>query len=141
MTFTPAAVSQGLSGHAGFDYTVVDGYGGISSASVIFNHPPVAADDAHATNSALLTATPGVSLTGLGAILVANDTDADGDELTVAAIGSEVLTTASGVTVFDENDPGDQTMPAGEVTLGDDGSLTFAPAGFLQRSGKLHLHR
>ena len=97
--FTPAPE---FSGQASFTYTVVDGYGGAATATVTVavaavNDAPVAgADDASAVeDTPLLIA---------AADLLADDTDADGDGLTIAAVSGavdgSVALTGSGDVVF-----------------------------------------
>lgn len=99
LTYTPKA---GFSGTDTFSYTVSDGKGGTSTTTVTVNvgakpnTPPVAANDT--TNTAYGTA---ASLNVLG-----NDTDADGDALTItsfdtaSANGGTVTKDASGNLVY-----------------------------------------
>ncbi|MBK8452870.1 MAG: Ig-like domain-containing protein [Thiofilum sp.] len=99
LTYTPKA---GFSGTDTFSYTVSDGKGGTSTTTVTVtvgakpNTPPVAANDS--TNTAYGTA---ASLNVLG-----NDTDADGDALTItsfdtaSANGGTVTKDASGNLVY-----------------------------------------
>jgi Ca2+-binding RTX toxin-like protein len=81
VTFTP---TEGFFGEAQFDYTISDGNGGTATRTVIVdsspNDPPVAVDDSFET-------TEDAAIQIAAADLVANDTDADGDELTVTAVG------------------------------------------------------
>jgi hypothetical protein len=79
VTFTPAAA---FSGTTTFPYTISDGNGGTATGSVtvsvnVVNTPPVAVNDT-ATTSQLTAATIPV---------LANDTDANGNPLTVTAAG------------------------------------------------------
>jgi len=82
VVFTPAA---NYNGPASFTYTVSDGNGGTSTATVnvnvtAVNDPPVAVNDTRSTTEdTALTITP--------ASLLANDTDADGNPLTITAVG------------------------------------------------------
>ncbi len=100
-TYTPAA---GYNGTDTFTYTISDGYGGTDTATVTItvasvNDPPVATDDAYSTNedTELTVAAPGV---------LGNDSDSDGDALTVSA----------------------HTEPShGTLTQNSDGSLTYMP--------------
>ncbi len=96
IVFTP---DPGFSGDATFSYTVSDGRGGRSTADVVVtvgNGTPVAADD-EATTS---TDEP------VDVDLLGNDTDPDGDDLTVTAT----------------------TTPAhGTVAVGADGTATYTP--------------
>ena len=100
--FTPAA---GAGGTGSFTYSVSDGQGGTASASVtvaIVNRAPVAGADAAAT-------TQGVAVTITN--LLANDSDPDGDALSVTAV-------AQGT--------------GGSVSLGAANAVTFTPAaGFV----------
>ncbi|MGE0039656.1 MAG: Ig-like domain-containing protein [Vicinamibacterales bacterium] len=85
VVFTPA---PDFNGAASFTYTVSDGNGGTASATVVVtvtpvNDPPAAADDQAATSED----TP---LTVAPAALLANDTDPDGDTLTITAVGGAV---------------------------------------------------
>ncbi|MCB1725766.1 MAG: tandem-95 repeat protein, partial [Gammaproteobacteria bacterium] len=81
VTFTPAA---NFIGHATFEYTIGDGNGGSDTATVTVNvggvnDPPDAVDDTVATNED----TP-ITLTNAD-IVDPNDTDLDGDALTITA--------------------------------------------------------
>jgi uncharacterized repeat protein (TIGR01451 family) len=94
-TYTPAA---GFSGSDSFTYTVSDGHGGADTGTVsvtvtpaVANHPPVANADTITTSQDTPSAAKNV---------VANDTDADGDNLTVTgktngAHGTVTCTTTS----------------------------------------------
>lgn len=94
VTYTPNA---GFVGTDTVDYTITDGNGGTDTATITFtvtdptdpNTPPVAVDDIATT-----TINEGVAISA-----TANDTDADGDTLTVTSIG----TVTNG---FAEVDPG-----------------------------------
>ncbi|HWO21583.1 MAG TPA: Ig-like domain-containing protein [Kofleriaceae bacterium] len=81
-TFTPAA---NFNGAASFQYTVSDGTataaGTVAVTVTAVNDAPVAVDDAATTAEDTL-------LTIAAATLVANDTDVDGDTLTVTAVGN-----------------------------------------------------
>ncbi|MCA9676404.1 MAG: tandem-95 repeat protein, partial [Myxococcales bacterium] len=97
VTFTPAA---NFNGAASFEYTVSDGaatdVGLVTVTVTAVNDPPVAVDDSRST----LQDTP-IAITG--ASLVANDTDADGDALTVTAVGNALNGTvalAAGTATF-----------------------------------------
>ncbi|MGE0118721.1 MAG: tandem-95 repeat protein [Dongiaceae bacterium] len=85
VVFTPAA---DYNGPASFTYTVSDGNGGSSTATVNVtvnpvNDAPVAAADAVSTNE-------DVALTIPVATLLGNDTDVDGDSLTIASVQGAV---------------------------------------------------
>ncbi|MGB0684023.1 MAG: cadherin-like domain-containing protein [Magnetovibrionaceae bacterium] len=83
--FVPTAEFNGA---AGFDYTVSDGQGGETTSTVTVavsavNDAPVAADDT-------LAAVEDTAVTFSAASLVGNDTDVDGDALSISAVGSAV---------------------------------------------------
>ena len=114
-TYTPGA---GYTGPDSFDYTISDGHGGSDTATVHVtvtpnNPPPDAVDDALSTDAG----TPGPKN------VLANDTDADGDTLTVTgntqgahgsaactATGSCTYTPAAG---FSGSDSFDYTISDG----------------------------
>jgi hypothetical protein len=81
--FTPLA---GYSGPASFLYTVSDGKGGTAKATVSIdvrsNAAPVAVDDGG------FTVVSGKSITLPGATLLANDSDPDGDSLTITGVSA-----------------------------------------------------
>lgn len=87
VTFTP---TTGFSGAANFSYDVSDGAGGVATATVTLsvgaNAAPVAQDDAVTTNED----------TAVDTGLLANDTDADGDPLSVT-----LGTPSNGTVAFD----------------------------------------
>ena len=100
-TYTPDA---NYNGPDSFTYTVEDGFGGSDTATVNLtvtpvNDDPVAVDDAATTDFETAVVIP----------VLDNDTDVDGDDLTVTAA----------------------TSPNGTVVINGDGTLTFTPdAGF-----------
>ena len=99
VTFTP---ELDFTGTASFEYTVEDGNGGIDTATVTIEIPtandaPIAVDDGP------LSTDEDTPLTGID--VLGNDTDADGDPLTVTSASS----------------------PDGTVTINPDGSLDFTP--------------
>ncbi|MBN8498898.1 cadherin-like domain-containing protein, partial [Accumulibacter sp.] len=78
-SFTPTA---GFTGTTSFNYTISDGFGGTSTATVkidVFNNKPVVNNDTYniRPNEVLSVAAPG---------LLANDSDPDGDTLSVVAL-------------------------------------------------------
>ena len=87
VAYTPAA---GFTGSDRFTYSISDGRGGIASATVFVtvvaapNRPPVAVDDAATT----IAATP------VAIDVLANDSDPDGDPLTIAALSAPASGTA-----------------------------------------------
>ena len=98
ITYTP---ETDFNGEDRFTYTVADGQGGTAEASVSItvtavNDLPVAADDAATTDEE----------TAVTVEVLANDTDADGDALTISAV----------------------TTPAhGTAAVADDGTITYTP--------------
>ncbi len=111
LTFNP---DPDYNGSADFDYTISDGKGGTDSATVDLevtpvNDAPVATDDSFITQED-------------GAVTIAvlnNDSDIDGDSLTVSAIDGTTVNAGDTVPLSDGS---------GTVTLNSDGSLTFTPA-------------
>ena len=111
---TLAALPRGQTTTDTFTYRANDGHGGTATATVtitvvgVINHPPVANPDAYAVDNNVLTnenAASGV---------LANDTDPDGDSLTVDRLnGSTVLTGTS--------------AKGASVTLNADGSFSYDP--------------
>jgi len=96
--FTPHA---NYNGPASFTYTISDGHGGTSTATVHLNVTPVN-DLPVATPDFLITST-GTALTIPGSTLVANDTDVDGDALFVSAVSGGVngsVSMTNGVITF-----------------------------------------
>src|SRR6202012_3808026 len=112
LTFTPAA---GYTGPASFNYTIDDGPGGTSTASVnvAVDHPPVATPDSVSANYN----TP-VSIAVLG-----NDTDADGDKLTVTQVNGQAITAGGAAVPVVVGG-----VTEGSVSLDASGNLTFTPA-------------
>lgn len=103
VVFTPTA---DFSGTASYEYTVSDGNGGTDSATVTINvnpvnDPPVAAGD---TVSAIADQPTSYD----AATLLANDSDVEGDTLTVTSVGGGVNGSASlsGTTVTFNPDAG-----------------------------------
>ncbi|MFD2250844.1 VCBS repeat-containing protein [Pseudochelatococcus lubricantis] len=101
--YTPAT---GFTGEDSFTFLVNDGRGGSTEAKVRLtvsapNSAPVASDDGH------LDTEYGTALTIKASVLLANDTDADGDTLTIRSV-----TAGAG----------------GTVALDDDGNVVFTPA-------------
>jgi len=89
-----------------FSYTISDGHGGSATATLAItvtgtNDPPVAHDDSFETPEDATFKIAAASLLG-------NDTDADGDTLSITAVG---------------------TAGHGSVALNADGSVTYTPAG------------
>jgi VCBS repeat-containing protein len=99
--------------HDSFSYTISDGHGGTASAAldITLNRGPVAAADT-------ATATTGVGGTASGNVL-ANDSDADGDSLTAAAVAV----------------PGSH----GTLVLGTDGGYSYTVTDLTGATGS-HLH-
>jgi Bacterial Ig domain/Cadherin-like domain/Dockerin type I domain len=103
--FTPTA---GFVGNTQFGYTVTDGYGGVSTGVVriaVTNAAPVAADDSYSVRA-------GQTLTVAAPGLLGNDSDADGDALTITSLQVSGL--------------------QGSVAASPDGQFVFTPtAGFV----------
>ncbi len=109
VTYTP---QSGYSGADTFDYTISDGTDAdTASVSVAVNAPPLAVDDA--TRTAFETA-------AVIAVL-ANDTDADGDDLTVTA----VTTPTNGPATITSDAGGNNTLVAYTPQSGPPGTYTF----------------
>jgi len=110
ITFTPTA---GYTGTVTFPYTISDGHGGTVTADisvVVTNIAPVAVDDTSTT----LSDVPVV------VNVLSNDTDANGDPLTITQING--VTPVVGTPIV---------VPNGTVTLNADGTLTVTPdAGY-----------
>jgi len=96
-TYSPLA---GFSGTDTFGYTVTDGNGGFSSATVTMmvvgttNTPPVANNDSVTTDQ-------DVPVTLMASTLLANDSDADGDALSILSIDT---TSSNGGSITDNGD-------------------------------------
>ncbi len=108
LTFTPTA---NFNGAPSFTYTISDGQGGTANATVMgivtpVNDPPVAADDSFTTNED----TPVII------DVRANDSDVDGNAVTVTQINGANIAIGGSVAVT-----------GGSVMLNTDGTLTFAP--------------
>jgi len=86
ITFTP---TTGFSGNASFNYSLSDGKGGTSSATVTVpvNTPPVA-------NADTVSATQNTAINISVATLLANDTDANNDSLTLTGVSNPTGGTA-----------------------------------------------
>ena len=100
-TYTPTAIATGTDT---FTYQVKDPSGNGNTANVVFtisNPAPTATDDAFAVtfNTPLVVAAPGV---------LSNDSDADGETISVAV-------------------PGTSATTKGSVTINSDGSFTYTP--------------
>ena len=109
LSFTPAA---NFNGAAGFDFTVSDGKGGTAQSRADFNVRPVA--DAPVAGADVFAASEDVPVT---LAVLANDSDADGDTLSIIAINGTAISLGSPVAV----------AGAGSVALNADGALTFTP--------------
>lgn len=88
VSYTPAA---GYVGSDSFTYTISDGFGGSDTATVTItigsgggNRPPVASNDSAQTPPA----------TPVGIPVLANDSDPDGDTLSIASVGTPAHGTA-----------------------------------------------
>jgi hypothetical protein len=90
VAYTPAG---GYVGPDSFTYTIADGRGGTATATVtitvqavVVNQPPVAQNDAFTVNQ---------NSTANSLNVLANDSDPDGDALTISAVGAPAHGTAS----------------------------------------------
>jgi len=108
LTFTPSA---NYNGNPSFSYTISDGHGGTATATVNgtvnpVQDPPVAQNDSFTTpeDQAVTIA------------VLANDSDPDGDALTITQINSTGITVGNSVAIT-----------GGSVTLNANGTLTFTP--------------
>ncbi|MEJ5992766.1 Ig-like domain-containing protein, partial [Ramlibacter sp. PS3R-8] len=116
VTFTPA---PNFTGAASYDYTISDGNGGTSTATVTVNVTPQ--QDAPTANNDTAATTEDTPVSISLAALAGNDTDPDGDTLTVTAVGNPVggtVTIVGGNAVFTPN-PNFTGAATFEYTLGD----------------------
>jgi hypothetical protein len=98
ITFTP---NPNFNGPATFTYTISDGQGGFSTATVTLNVTPV--NDLPVANSDSVTTNEDQPLTLAAATLLGNDVDVDGDPLMITSVQNPVNGTVSlvnGVVVF-----------------------------------------
>ncbi|MEJ5992768.1 Ig-like domain-containing protein, partial [Ramlibacter sp. PS3R-8] len=101
VTFTP---SPNFTGTASYQYTISDGNGGTSTATVTVNVTPQ--QDAPTANNDTAATTEDTPVSIPLATLAGNDTDPDGDTLTVTAVGNPVggtVTIVGGNAVFTPN--------------------------------------
>ena len=114
-SFTFAA-DTGFTGDQTFTYDISDGAGGVDTATVTItidpassNTPPVANNDAYSG--------PSGSVVGANAAtgLLSNDTDIDGQTLTVLTINNTVITNGQVI-----------ALAHGDLTINTDGSFSFA---------------
>lgn len=113
-TYTPNA---GFTGQDTFSYTASNGSESASATVMLTvnNAAPTANADVYTTNhDQTLTTTTGQSPQGL----LGNDTDGDGDALTVTAVNGSVATVGTPVSLG----------AAGTVTVQADGTFSFTPA-------------
>ncbi|PLP59418.1 hypothetical protein CYK37_08820 [Mesorhizobium loti] len=109
LTFTPAA---NFNGSPSFTYTVSDGHGGTATATASgtvspVQDPPVAVNDTFTTNED----------TAVSFDVRGNDSDPDGDALSVTQINGNNIAPGNSIAVT-----------GGTVTLNADGTLTFTPS-------------
>src|SRR6185312_12151891 len=97
-----------------FTYTVDDGHGGTSTATATVNVAPV--NDAPVANPDTYNGTEDTPVV-LNPSLTVNDTDADGDTLTVTQIDGQAIVAGGSVTVAN-----------GTVSMDAAGVVTFTPA-------------
>jgi VCBS repeat-containing protein len=110
LTFTPR---PNFNGSPSFTYTIDDGNGGKSTATVNLTVTPVA--DAPAAQDDSVTTNEDVPVT---IPVLANDTDADGNTVTISAVDGTPVT-ATGQVISVDN---------GQVRVNANGTLTFTPA-------------
>ncbi|RGE38557.1 tandem-95 repeat protein [Comamonas testosteroni] len=115
-TIDPSASQGGTGGATNGEYTVVvtadDGHGGTTTQTFtwkVSNPAPIASDDALAVTE---NQTSGGNVLG-------NDTDPDGDPLTVTTVGGTPVVAGTPTTVAGSN--------GGSFTMNADGSYTFTP--------------
>ncbi len=111
LTFTPSA---DYNGPVSFNYTLSDGQGGNNTGTVNFtvtpvNDVPVVVDD----NLNVVEDTPRVI------DLLRNDSDVDGDSLSIASINGTALTPGVAQSI---------DVPNGTITVSASGEVTFTPA-------------
>ncbi|GGG05046.1 hypothetical protein GCM10010924_37040 [Rhizobium wenxiniae] len=109
LTFNPAA---NYNGSPSFTYTISDGNGGTATATV--NGTVIPVNDAPIATNDTFTTPEDTTVT---INVRANDTDVDGDTLTVTQINGTAIVTGATVSVT-----------GGTVTLNANGTLTFNPA-------------
>ena len=109
LTLTPA---NDYNGPVNFNYTVSDGKGGTDTASV-----NVVVDDVNDAPIADPDVITGLEDTPFTFDPRANDTDPDGDPLTITQINGQPISSTQSV-----------TLPQGTLKLNADGTLTFSPA-------------
>ena len=99
--FTP---TSNFSGNGSFNYVVSDGKGGATSAKVSVVVNPVTVNRSPVANGDSATTKQNQAITLLATNLLANDTDPDGDKLTLSsvksAVNGSVVLNASGNPVF-----------------------------------------
>ncbi|MCA1453720.1 DUF4082 domain-containing protein [Bradyrhizobium sp. BRP22] len=92
VTFTPTA---GYTGAASFSYAISDGRGGTASATANLTVNPAANQPPVANNDSGYVATQNTALTIAASALLANDTDPNGDQLTITGVSGAVNGTVS----------------------------------------------
>ena len=115
VTFTPNA---NFNGTADFTYTVTDG--SLTSNTATVTVAVAAVNDAPVANNDSLAATEDTAVIYTAAQLLGNDTDADGNTLTIASVTSGA---------------------GGTAVLNGERYRHLHPERQLQRHGRLHLHR
>ena len=110
LTFTPAA---DYNGQVKFSYTVQDPSGESSTANVTVDVTPLSDTPVAVHDTATTPEDTAVVID-----VLANDTDADGDKLSVTAINGQAISATQSVTIDGQ----------GVVSLNADGTLTFTPA-------------
>ena len=103
------APSTDFNGAATFEYTVSDGNGGTDTATVAVDVTPVN-DDPVAVDDGSFTTAENTATIIAAASLLGNDSDADGDSLSISGVDAV-------------------SAQGGAVALNPDGSVTYTPAG------------
>ncbi|MBD8083857.1 beta strand repeat-containing protein [Chryseobacterium caseinilyticum] len=124
-TFTPTATFIGT---VPVNYTAVNGAGFtdsavleikvVSNVNTYFNNPPIALNDTGITKIN----------TNLTSTVLGNDSDPDGNTITVSAVNGVAANVGTGVTVAGVNAAGTAVANAGTLTLNAAGAYTFVPA-------------
>ncbi|MGV8956052.1 MAG: DUF4082 domain-containing protein, partial [Cypionkella sp.] len=92
VVFTP---NSGYSGAASFNYAIADGRGGTASATVALTVAAAANNPPLATNDGGYSTQQGIALQIAAASLLANDTDPDGDPLSITSVTASTNGTVS----------------------------------------------
>ncbi|MEM7268810.1 MAG: Ig-like domain-containing protein, partial [Pseudomonadota bacterium] len=131
-SFTPDAglgeLTVGETETVTFTYTISDGNGGTDTAEVVItieglNEPPVAVDDAITIEEGQSV---GVAADDPALNILTNDSDPDGDAITVAEVEGQTMPAGGSVTVTVFSSALNAEV---DVTIAEDGTLTYADDG------------